>query len=64
MNRFNKLLNSDSSHYQTLLFMQKNNKFHILKSFDKNHKIVVLHRYHENADKFFFKGTVNMLAKN
>ena len=55
MNRFNKLFNSDSSHYQTLLLMQKNNKFHILQSFDKNHKIVVLHRYHENADKMFLR---------
>ena len=31
--------------------MQKNNKFQILQSFDKNHKIVVSHRYDENADK-------------
>ena len=55
MNRFNKLFYSDLSHYQTLLFMQKNNKFHILQSFDKNHKIAVSHRYHEKADKKFLK---------
>ena len=40
MNRFNKFFYSHSSNYQTLFFMQRNNKFHILKSFDKNHKIV------------------------
>ena len=51
MYRFNNFVFSDSSHYQTLFFMQKNNKFHILQSFDKNHKIVVSHRYDENADK-------------
>ena len=33
--------------------MQKNNKFHIWQSFDKNCKVVVSHRYHENADKNF-----------
>ena len=37
MNRFNKLFYSDLSHYQTLFFMQRNNKFNILQSFDKNH---------------------------
>ena len=53
MNRFDKLFHFDSDHYQTLIFIQKSNTFHILQSFDKGHKIVVLHRYHENADKNF-----------
>ena len=53
MNRFDKLFHSDSDHYQTLIFIQKSNTFHILQSFDKGHKIVVSHRYHENADKNF-----------
>ena len=35
--------------------MQKNNKFHILQSFDKNREIVVLHCYHENSDKSFVR---------
>ena len=51
MNRFNKLFCSNSSHYQTLFFMQKNNKFHIFQSFEENHKIVVSHSYHENVGK-------------
>ena len=55
MNRFDKLFYSDSSHYQTLIFIKKSNKFHILQSFDKDHKIVVLHRYHENADKSLWR---------
>ena len=54
-NRFNKLFYSDLRHYQTLFFVQKNNKFHILQSFDKNHKIAVLHCYHENTDKMFLR---------
>ena len=37
--------------YQKLFFMQKNK----LQSFDKNHKIVVLHHYHENSDKIFLR---------
>ena len=53
MNKFNKLFHSDSSHYQTQFFMQKNNKFHILQSFDKNHKIAVSPYYHESAGNFF-----------
>ena len=53
MNRFNKLFYSNSSHYQVFFFMQKNNTFHILQSFDKKHKIVILHLYHENADTYF-----------
>ena len=55
MNRFNISFYSDSSHYQTLFFMQKGNEFHILQSFDKNHKIVVSHCYHKNADKKFLR---------
>ena len=35
--------------------MQNKNRFHILQSFDKNHKIIVSHRYHENAEKKFLK---------
>ena len=53
VNRFNKFFHSDSSHYQTLIFLQKSNKCHSLQSFDKNHKIVVSHCCHENADKHF-----------
>ena len=53
MNKFNKLFHSDSSHYQRQFFMQKDNKFHILQSFDKNHKIAVSPYYHESAGNFF-----------
>ena len=53
--RFNKLFYSESNHYQTFFFMQKNNKFHILQPFEKNYKIAVLHRYHENAPKHFLR---------
>ena len=35
--------------------MQNKNRFHILQSFDKNHKIIVSHRYHENVEKKFLK---------
>ena len=35
--------------------MQNKNRFHILQSFDKNHKIIVSHHYHENAEKNFLK---------
>ena len=55
MNRLNIFFYSESSHYQTLFFMQNKNRFHILQSFDKNHKIIVSHRNHENAEKFFLK---------
>ena len=55
MIRFNKLLYSDWSNYQTFFFMQKNNKFHIAQSFEKNLKIVFSHRYHENADKNYLR---------
>ena len=55
INRFNKLFCSDSCPYQTLFFMQKNNKFYILQSFVKNHKIVVSQRYDENVDKNFLR---------
>ena len=41
------------SHYQTFFSMQKNKKFHILQSFDENHKTAVSHHYHENANKNF-----------
>lgn len=60
MNRFHKIFYSDSSHYQTLLFMQKDNKYHMLQSFDKNHKTVVSHRYHENSDKDFLRYCQNV----
>ena len=64
MNKFNKLFHSDSSHYQTLFFMQNNNKFHILQSFDKNHKIAVSPYYHESAGNFLRHCQyVNMLVK-
>ena len=55
MNRFNKLFYSDMSHYQTFFSMQKNKKFHILQSFDENHKTAVSHHYHENANKNFLR---------
>ena len=55
MNRFNKLFYSDLSNYQTLFFMQKNDKFHILQSLDKNHKIVLSHCYHEISEKLFLR---------
>ena len=55
MNRFNKLFYSDLSNYQTLFFMQKNDKFHILQSLGKNHKIVLSHCYHEISEKLFLR---------
>ena len=47
MNRFNFF-------FYKFFFIQKSNEFHILQSFDKNHKIVVSHRYYENAGKKVF----------
>ena len=39
-----------------MFFLQKKpNKFHILQSFDKNHKIVISHPYHENDEKNFLR---------
>ena len=47
MNRFNNF-------FYKSFFIQKSNKFHILKSFDKSNKIVVSCHYHENPDKNVF----------
>ena len=55
MTRFNKYCIPIGAIIKHCFFMQKNNKFHILQSFDKNLKIVFSHRYHENADKNYLR---------
>ena len=53
INRYNKILYSNTQFYYTLFLFLSYKKVHILNPFNNNHKIIISYWYHKNADKIF-----------